>query len=129
MSHGQWVALNEQRHRIRRTWGAFFRELDVLLCPVHALPALPHRHEAPTSELRIAVNGTDTPWNDMLFWPGITCAYHLPASTAPLGMTRAGLPVGVQIVGPLYGDRTTLAVARMLEKSWRAFEPPPGYDA
>jgi amidase len=65
----------------------------------------------------------------MLFWPGITCAYHLPASTAPLGVTRAGLPVGVQIVGPLYGDRTTLGVARMLERSWRAFEAPTGYDA
>jgi amidase len=38
------------------------------------------------------------------------------------------LPVGVQIVGPLYGDRTTLAVARMLERSWRAFVAPPGYD-
>ena len=129
LSHGEWVGLNERRHRIRRTWGAFFQEWDVLLCPVHALPALPHRHEAPSTELRIAVNSTDIPWNDMLFWPGITCAYHLPASTAPLGMTHRGLPVGVQIVGPLYGDRTTLAVARMLEKSWRAFDPPPGYDA
>jgi hypothetical protein len=40
-------------------------------------------------------------------------------------MTRAGLPVGVQIVGPLYGDRITLAVARMLDKSWR-FPPAAG---
>jgi amidase len=117
MSHSEWVGLNELRHRIRRAWGAFFHEWDVLLCPVHALPALPHRHEVPNSELRIAVNDTEIPWNDMLFWPGITCGYHLPASTAPLGMTRTGLPVGVQIVGPLYGDRTTLAVARMLERS------------
>jgi amidase len=128
MSHGAWVALNEQRHRMRRAWGAFFHEWDVLLCPVHALPALPHRHEAPTTERRIAVNGTEVPWNDMLFWPGVTCAFHLPASVAPLGVTKAGLPVGVQIVGPLYGDRTTLAVARMLEKSWRGFVAPPGYE-
>jgi len=128
MSHGAWVGENERRHRMRRAWAAFFREWDVLLCPVHALPALPHRHDAPTTQLRIAVNGTEIPWNDMLFWPGVTCAFLLPASTAPLGVTKAGLPIGVQIVGPSYGDRTTLAVARMLEKSWRAFVPPPGYD-
>jgi amidase len=64
----------------------------------------------------------------VLFWREITCGYHLPASTASLGMTRAGLPIGVQIVGPLYGDGTMLAVAQMLERSWRAIEPPPGYD-
>ncbi len=128
MRHDEWLHVNEQRHKIRRAWGAFFHEWDVLLCPVHALPALPHRHDAPTRDLRIAINGEETPWNDMVFWPGITCGFLLPASVAPLGMTKAGLPVGVQIVGPLFGDRTTLAVARMLEKSWRGFEPPPGYE-
>jgi amidase len=127
MRHDEWLHVNEQRHKIRRAWGAFFHEWDVLLCPVHALPALPHRHDAPTRDLSIPINGVETPWNDMVFWPGIIGAFHLPASVAPLGMTKAGLPVGVQIVGPLYGDRTTLAVAGMLEKSWRGFEPPPGY--
>ncbi len=61
----------------------------------------------------------------MLFWPGITGAFHLPASVAPLGLTQAGLPVGVQIAGPLYGDRGPIAVARLLEKSWQGFAAPP----
>jgi hypothetical protein len=34
----------------------------------------------------------------------------------------------VQIVGPLYGDRMTIAVAKMLEAEWQGFVPPPGYD-
>jgi len=63
-----------------------------------------------------------------LFWPGVTCAYHLPASTAPIGTTSAGLPIGVQIVGPLYGDRTTIHVAGLLERHWRQFVPPPGWE-
>jgi amidase len=63
----------------------------------------------------------------MLFWPGITCAFHLPASVAPIGLSQSGLPIGVQIVGPMYGDRTTIAMAELLEKSWRAFVPPPGW--
>ncbi len=128
MSHGAWIGLNERRHRMRRAWAAFFRDWDVLLCPVHALPALPHRHDMPSVQRRIAVNGVEIPWTDMIFWAGVVGAFLLPASTAPLGVTKAGLPVGVQIVGPLFGDRTTMAVARMLEKSWRAFVPPRGYD-
>ncbi len=64
----------------------------------------------------------------MLFWPGVTCAFHLPASVAPIGMTEAGLPIGVQIVGPLHGDRTTIHVAGLLEQQWRSFVPPPGWE-
>jgi amidase len=74
------------------------------------------------------INGQTVQWNEMLFWPGVIGGYHLPASVAPLGLTKAGLPMGVQIVGPLYGDRMTIAVAKMLEKSWRAFTPPPGWE-
>ena len=77
--------------------------------------------------MKVEVNGESISWNEMLFWPGIVGGYHLPATAAPLGQTRAGLPIGVQIVGPLYGDRTTIAVAQMLERSWRAFVAPPGW--
>jgi len=35
--------------------------------------------------------------------------------------------VGVQIVGPQFGDLKTLAFARMLEREFQAFVPPPGY--
>ncbi len=127
MSHGEWAAVNEERHRIRRAWGAFFRDWDVLLCPVFAVPAQPHQQDRPIWEMRAVVNDSEIAWSEMLFWPGVVGGFHLPASTAPLGLTRAGLPVGVQIVGPLYGDRTTIAVARLLERSWRGFTPPPGW--
>jgi amidase len=33
----------------------------------------------------------------------------------PVGLTQAGLPIGVQILGPLYGDRITIHVASLLE--------------
>jgi amidase len=67
------------------------------------------------------------PYNDMLFWPGLTCGFHLPASVAPIGVAKSGLPIGVQIVGPLYGDRTTIRVAGLLEKAWQGFVPPAGW--
>jgi amidase len=127
IGHRAWLALNERRHQMRRAWGAFFREWDVLLCPVIATPALPHMQDGETWERSVTVGGRTIPYNDMLFWPGITLAFHLPASVAPIGLSRAGLPIGVQISGPLYGDRTTIAVAALLEQSWRGFVPPPGW--
>jgi len=46
----------------------------------------------------------------------------------PIGVSEKGLPIGVQIVGPFHGDRTTLHVAELLEKHWRSFVPPAGWD-
>jgi amidase len=127
MTHRDWLRLNERRFQLRRAWGAFFQDWDVLLCPVIATPALPHMQSGETWERRMTVNGQEMPYNDMLFWPGLTCAFHLPASVAPIGVSKAGLPIGVQIVGPLYGDRTTIQVARLLEKAWQGFVPPEGW--
>jgi amidase len=128
MTHREWLGLNERRHQLRRIWGAFFQDWDVLLCPVIASPALPLMEKGETWERRHTVDGKQIPYNDMLFWPGLTGGYHLPATVAPLGMSKAGLPIGVQVVGPLYGDRLTIHVAGLLEKTWRSFESPAGWD-
>lgn len=127
VSHREWLHLNERRFQIRRSWGAFFRDWDVLLCPVIATPALPHMQAGETWERRVTVNCSSIAYNEMLFWPGITCAFHLPTSTAPIGMSGDGLPIGVQIVGPFHGDRTTIHFAGLLERHWRSFVPPPGW--
>ncbi len=127
MTHRTWLGLNEQRAKYRRAWSAFFQEWDVLLCPPIATAALPHMQDGNTWERTMTVNGRTIAYNDMLFWPGLTCGYHLPASIAPLGFTRAGLPLGVQIVGPIYGDRTTIAVAGFLEQAWLGFTAPEGW--
>jgi amidase len=126
-AHAEWLNWNEKRHRIRRAWGTFFQDWDVLLCPVLSVPAQPRMEDRPPWELTTKINGATVPWPELLFWPGLVGGFHLPASVAPLGLTKAGLPIGVQIVGPLYGDRTTLAFARLLERSWRAFEAPAGW--
>jgi amidase len=125
--HRLWLGMNEKRFRWRRLWSAFFREWDVLLCPAIATAALPHRQDGATYTRRVVVGGQEIAYNDMLFWPGLTCGYHLPGTVAPLGLTQAGLPVGVQIAGPLHGDRTTIAAAALLEREGFGFRPPPGW--
>jgi len=128
MPHRMWIGLNERRTRFRRAWSAFFQEWDVLLCPPIGTAALPHRQDGATWERSLTVNGHTIAYNDLLFWPGMIGACHLPASIAPIGFTQAGLPLGVQIVGPIYGDRTTIAVAGMLEQDWLGFTPPEGWE-
>lgn len=127
MTHRTWLGLNEQRAKWRRAWTAFFWQFDVLLCPVFSTAALPHRQDGSPWQRRIVVGGQDISYSDLLFWPGITGGYHLPATTAPIGFTKSGLPLCVQIAGPVYGDRTTIAAAALLEQAGMKFTPPPGW--
>jgi len=128
MGHHEWLRLNEKRHQIRRAWGAFFDRWDVLLCPAFAVSAMPHIQEGATWQRHYSVNGKEIAYNDMLFWPGLTCGYYLPATVAPIAKSKEGLPIGVQIVGPLYGDRTTIQAAQWIEQMGHAFIPPPGWE-
>jgi amidase len=127
LPHRDWLGANEARHRMRRAWAEFFATYDLLLCPVAGTAALPHDQKGERYDRTLVVNGTRVPVTDHLFWAGYTGAFYLPATAAPCGFTPGGLPVGVQIVGPQYGDLTCLAFARLLEREFQAFVPPPGY--
>ena len=122
--HRDFLRGNEMRQRMRRAWAEFFRDWDLLLCPAAASPAQKHDHEGQRWERTIEVNGHRVPATDQMFWAGISCFFLLPATVAPLGLAPSGLPVGVQIIGPQFGDRTTITFARMLESAWQGFTPP-----
>jgi len=133
LSHRDWLAANEARHQMRLKWAEFFTEYDLLLCPAASSAAFPHNHEGERWERMLDVNGKPQPSTDQLFWAGYPCLVYLPSTVAPIGLTPAstthgGLPVGVQIVGPQYGDRTCIEFARLLEREYYAFVPPPGYE-
>ena len=126
--HRDWLAFNEERHRMRLAWAEFFCEWDVLLCPTATTAAFPHNQKGERWERMIDVNGKPQPTTTQLFWAGFPNMAYLPSTVAPAGLTRGGLPVGVQIVGPQYGDLTTIAFAKLLEKEFGGFAPPAGYD-
>jgi amidase len=126
-SHRDWLAANEARHRMRHKWAEFFKAWDVLICPAAASAAFPHDQQGERWERTIEVNGHRVPATDQLFWAGYSGMAYLPSTVAPAGFTRAGLPVGVQIIGPQYGDRTCIHLARLLEREHQGFVPPPDY--
>jgi amidase len=127
LSHRDWLRLSEKRHRMRLAWDAFFDEYDVMLCPVAATAAFPHDQVTPRPERTIVVNNKKVPVVDQLFWAGYTGVTYLPATSAPIGLSKDGLPIGVQIVARQYGDYTSIEFAKLLEQEYRSFQPPPAY--
>ena len=127
LSHRDWLAANEARTRMRLAWAEFFTRFDLLLCPVAGVAAFPHDQKRERHERTVLVNGRERPVTEHLFWAGYSGAAYLPSTAAPCGFTPSGLPVGVQIIGPQYGDLTCLAFARLLEREFQAFVPPSGY--
>jgi amidase len=128
MSHRDWLNLNEARHHMRLAWDRFFRDFDVLLCPVATTAAFPHDQHGERWERMIEVNGKPQPSTTQMFWAGYSGNCYLPSTVAPAGLTDAGLPVGVQIVGPQYGDLACIRFAALLEREFGGFVAPPGYD-
>jgi amidase len=128
MPHREWLAHNEERHRIRLKWAEFFRDYDLLLCPTASTPACRHDHAGERWERTIMVNGKPVLAVDQLFWAGYASLAYLPATAAPIGFSKEGLPIGVQIIGPQYHDRTCIAFAGLIEREFQGFVPPPGYE-
>lgn len=126
LSHRDWLLLDERRQRMRWKWRDYFKDYDLLLCPVLCTAAFPH-DPTPPYERSLTVNGREMTFMNQIFWSGYAGVSYLPAAAAPIGFTADGRPVGVQIVGPHYGDRSCLRFARLLEREYQAFAPPPDY--
>ena len=120
----EWNEADSQRQHLRRRWAGVFSDHDVVLTPVLPVPAFPHDHR-PSDERRIIVNGVARPYWEMLNWPVLANVAYLPATAAPIGHTAAGLPVGMQIIGPYLEDRTAIAFAAHLARLVGGFTPPP----
>ena len=117
-----YSALDVQRLQLRR--GAlgshmrqFMQRYDLLVTPAVAMPAF---------DAKPAGHGPMTPAT-MLGWTPFSYPFNLtqqPACAIPCGSTSDGLPIGLQIVGPMFGDARVLRGARAYE-SMRPIPRPP----
>ena len=121
LRHRDWLGAHERRVRLRAAWAHFFREHGVLLCPATPTAAIAHDRSEPMAKRVFRVNGNAGPYTDQLAWAGLIGMALLASTVAPAGRTNAGLPVGVQIVGPYLEDRTTIRFARLIAEAAGGF--------
>jgi amidase len=129
-----YIAWVGQREQVRAAWRAFFTDWDILIAPSFFTPAYPHWDKPwPDTEASIRktldVNGKAVLEELGLFYPSVATVAGQPATALPVGLTRGGLPIGVQAIGPYLEDRTPLRFAALLAQELGSFKPPPGYAA
>jgi aspartyl-tRNA(Asn)/glutamyl-tRNA(Gln) amidotransferase subunit A len=117
-----YSALDVQRLHLRRgelgsRMRQFMQDWDLLVTPAVAVPAFEAR---PAGHSRMDPHA-------MLGWTPFSYPFNLtqqPACTIPCGLTSGGLPVGLQIVGPMFGDALVLRAARAYEQVQPIPRPP-----
>jgi aspartyl-tRNA(Asn)/glutamyl-tRNA(Gln) amidotransferase subunit A len=93
------------RLELAATMGRFFSEYDLLLTPTMA-------------DTAFGLDRTEPPYGPTLGWSPFTYPFNLtgePAITVPAGWSQAGLPVGLQIVGPRFAEGRVLRAAASFE--------------
>src|SRR5215470_4282565 len=119
-----WVDAIGQRAQIYRRVQALLQRFDVLVSPTVSRPALPVDQD-PFEPITIGgeeAGSIRASWYPYL-WP-FNLSGH-PAISLPCGWSSDGLPIGLQIVGPWYGDRRVLALAEHLERERPCARPMP----
>ncbi|HEX4183466.1 MAG TPA: amidase family protein [Caulobacteraceae bacterium] len=124
---GAWLQAHHAQTLIRRAWAALFETVDVVIAPSLGVVAFPHDDSPDMQARTLSVNGEPSPYFSQLAWPGMATLANLPATAAPIGRTKGGLPIGAQFIGPYLEDRTTIAFAGLVEQAFDGFTPPPGY--
>ncbi|MCS5675280.1 MAG: amidase [Acidimicrobiales bacterium] len=125
ISHREWLLLTEKRDTNRLLWADFFADFDVLLAPVAFVPAFEHQHDGILYTRTLTVDGTTRPYADLIVWTSQFGYVYLPSTVVPVGWTDDGRPVGIQVVGPYLGDRTTLEFAKYVESLLGGYRVPP----
>lgn len=108
LSAAQVQQLNLRRGALGSHMRQFMQRYDLLVTPSVAVPAF---------EARPAGTVPMDP-QAMLGWTPFSYPFNLtqqPAITVPCGLTSKGLPMGLQIVGPMFGDALVLRAARAFE--------------
>lgn len=99
------------RGTIFKRLAAFFETHDLLACPVVAVPPFPVEQRFPTE-----IGGQKlSSYIDWMYLTFVLTLTGCPAISVPIGLTKGGLPVGLQLLGRPRGEFALLQAARLLE--------------
>jgi amidase len=130
----EWLGMHAQREEYRQAYRDFFRDWDVLLAPITLRTAFPHvdmpwpppENDEPRT---IDIDGRPHLYGDQLVYPALATLSGQPATALPIGLSREGMPMGLQAIGPYLEDYTPIRFAALAAAEMGSFLRPPGYDA
>lgn len=108
----------ESRRRMilaRNSVGRHFSEVDLLVTPTSMAPPVAIADAVAKVPDESGMIRNTLPFD----------VYGIPTISVPCGMTRAGLPIGLQISGPPLGEARVLALAHAYERATRWHEGEP----
>jgi aspartyl-tRNA(Asn)/glutamyl-tRNA(Gln) amidotransferase subunit A len=110
-----------RRTTLYEEFARLFKEYDLLISPAMPCTAFPHGPMFP----RIIAGKQASPMGFIGFTYPISMA-GLPAAAVPIGLSKEGLPVSMQIIGPLSEDLNVLQASRAFEQMapWYGRRPP-----
>ncbi len=122
ISGADFVRATTRRAAMHEAMLQFHQRFDLLITPTMPLAAIEAGRDVPAS------GDWGTEW---WHWTPFTYPFNLtqqPAASCPAGFTTAGLPIGLQIVGPLGSDALVLRASRAFEsvRPFRMCETPRG---
>jgi amidase len=124
--HARWLRETMQRHAFRAVWTKYFESCDVFLLPASFTAAFPHDHTQPIEKRVVKTSDGPRPYvQNSSYWISVASLSGLPSTVAPIGLTAEHLPVGIQILAPMWEDATSIEFAALLSDVTGGFVVPP----
>lgn len=109
-----WAQMNQVREKLLRE----MQQYPILLTPVCSVPAFRH------GERRWMIDGQTVHYLEAMCYTQWFNLLGAPAAVVPVGRSREGLPIGVQVAGRPYHDEEVLTIAACLERDFGYSIPP-----
>ena len=106
------AAAEEHRRRLVQQVAALYEDIDLLLSPMCSIPPFAAEGPMPTE-----IGGREVHGGMSVVLGFLASLVNLPALSVPAGLTRAGLPVGLQVIGPRHREDLVLAAGAHYEQA------------
>jgi aspartyl-tRNA(Asn)/glutamyl-tRNA(Gln) amidotransferase subunit A len=113
MADPSYAQLHDARRTqdlLRSAFAGYFRDYDVLLCPVTPTTAQPHGVQ------ELVIDGVTASWLHVMDITSYFNLTGLPALSVPYGLSSESLPIGVQLVSQWFDEATILRLGALLER-------------
>ena len=121
ISAADYLDAQRRRRELNQGFNALLEQVDVIAAPTIPITA------AKIGQMTTIIGGEEE--NVRLATTRLVRALNmtgLPLLSVPCGLSSAGLPIGLQLIGPLFGEAGLLEVGHAYERAtdWHAMRPP-----